>query len=265
MATSIEPGKIHRRALDGTEQMDYFFYLPKSGIQENRVMVTVHGISRNAEEHIAGFMAQAEQFGAAIIAPFFPKRDFPRYQRLGATVHEGRADFAFDRMLQQVSTILGFDPAPLKIFGFSGGGQFAHRYTMFYPKRVDRLVLGAPGWYTFPDPDSPYPFGLRSSEDWPRLRFTPRHFLATPTLVLVGENDDIRDQDLNKMRRIDAIQGLNRLERGERWAQAMSALARAYQINSNFRIELVPSATHAYESYLAHPPFAETVFDFLFA
>ena len=264
MPNSIEPGAIHRRTLDGTVQMDYFIYLPKSGIRENRVLVSIHGISRNAEEHIQGFSTQAEQFGVAIIAPLFPKSEFPRYQRLGATVHEGRADFAFDRILQESASLIGFDPAPLKIFGFSGGGQFAHRYAMFYPKRVSSLVLGAPGWYTFPDPDSPYPYGLRSSEEWPRLRFTPRHFLAIPTLVLAGENDDVRDDDLNKMRRIYAVQGLNRIERGEKWVQAMSAMARAFQVRSDFRFEPVPNASHAYESYLVHPPFAETIFNFLF-
>ena len=265
MPNSIEPGTIHRRALDGTVQMDYFIYLPESGIKDNRVLVTIHGISRNAEEHINGFSAQAEKFGAAIIAPLFPKNEFPRYQRLGATVHEGRADFAFDRIMQESAAVLGFEPAPLKIFGFSGGGQFTHRYAMFYPKRVERMVLGAPGWYTFPDPDSPYPFGMASSDEWPRLRFTPRHFLSIPTLVLVGENDDARDDDLNKVRRIDAVQGLNRVERGEKWVQSMNALARAFEVNSDFRFEAVPNASHAYESYLAHPPFAETVFDFLFA
>lgn len=264
MSNSLQPGIIHRRSLDGTVQMDYFIYLPKNGIRENRVLVTIHGISRNAEEHISGFIAQAELFGAAIVAPLFPKNEFPRYQRLGASVHEGRADFAFDRIIQEATSIIGIDPTPLRMFGFSGGGQFAHRYAMFYPKRVAGMVLGAPGWYTFPDPDQPYPYGLRSSKDWPRLRFTPRRFLTVPALVLVGASDDIRDVDLNKMRRIDAIQGLNRLERGEKWIQSMNALARAYQVPADFHFDLVPNATHAYESYLAHPPFAETVFSFLF-
>lgn len=244
--------------------MDYFIYIPDSGITDNRVLVTVHGISRNAEEHVDGFAAQAEKFGTAIIAPLFPKKEFHRYQRLGVTVHEGRADFAFDRILQEASQIIGVEPTPMRIFGFSGGGQFAHRYAMFYPKRVKRMVLGAPGWYTMPDPDTSYPFGLRSSDEWPRLRFTPRRFLSIPTLVLIGENDNIRDDDLNKMRRIDAVQGLNRLERGEKWIQSMNALARSFQIKPGFRLEIVPNATHAYESYLSHPPFAETVFHFLF-
>jgi pimeloyl-ACP methyl ester carboxylesterase len=264
MANTIEPGVIHHRALEGTVRIDYLIYLPQSGIRENRIFISIHGISRNAEEHVKGFIAQAEKTGTVIVAPLFPKNEFPRYQRLGATLHEGRADFAFDRILQEVQTMLNIDPAPLKIFGFSGGGQFAHRYAMFYPKRVSRLVLGAPGWYTFPNPDRTYPYGLRSSIDWPRLRFTPRHFLAIPTLVMVGENDNIRDEDLNKMRRIDAAQGLDRIERGEKWVLAMNAMARAYQTNTSFRFESVPNASHAYESYLAHPPFAETVFNFMF-
>jgi len=264
MPTRIEPGIIHRRSLDSTLQTDYFIYLPKSGMRENRVFVTIHGISRNAEEHVKGFAAQAEQFGSAIIAPLFPKEEFPRYQRLGATVHEGRSDLAFDRILQEALPLIGADPVPLRMFGFSGGGQFTHRYALFYPKRVAAMVLGAPGWYTFPDPDRPYPYGLRTSSEWPRLRFTPRRFLAIPTLVLVGENDDIRDEDLNTMRRIDAVQGLNRIERAERWVQAMNALARSFQVPTGFRFESVPNATHAYESYLSHPPFAESIFSFLF-
>ena len=264
MSNMIQPGTIHRCTLEGTVPMDYCVYLPKSGLRKSRVFISIHGISRNAEEHINGFAAQAEQFGAAIIAPLFSKREFPRYQRLGVTVQHGRADLSFDRILQEIPLILDVDPLPLKIFGFSGGGQFAHRYAMFYPKRVASLVLGAPGWYTFPDPDRNYPFGLGCSEDWPRLRFTPRHFLAIPTLVLVGENDDIRDDDLNKMRRIDSVQGLNRIERGEKWVHSMNAMARAFQTPIGFRFELVPNATHAYESYLSHPAFAETVFSFLF-
>jgi pimeloyl-ACP methyl ester carboxylesterase len=263
MAERITPGAVRRISLDGMP-LDYFVYLPEQGQREGRVFVTVHGISRNAEEHLHGFLSQAEVWGAAMIAPLFSEASFPRYQRLGNTIHDGRADLAFDRLLQDAEERLGIRPSPLRIFGFSGGGQFAHRYAMFYPKRVARVVLGAPGWYTFPDPDRLYPYGLRSSPDWPKLNFSPANFLQVPALVLVGDEDDIRDGDLNKMRRVDATQGLNRLERGQRWVGAMRALACAYGVPSDFRIEQVPNANHAYESYLAHPPFAEQVFGFLF-
>ncbi len=264
MSSQPIPGRVTRRAIDGLPQLDYFVYLPTAGQRQNRVFVSVHGISRNAAEHLAGFTAQAERYGAVMLAPLFPEEHFPRYQRLGSSFREGRADLAFDRALQDAAQWLGLDLERLHIFGFSGGGQFAHRYAMFYPRRVKRMVLGAPGWYTLPDPTRDYPNGLRSCGNWPKLRFTPARFLTIPTLVLVGELDDIRDDDLNKTRRIDAVQGLNRVERGERWVGSMRALARAFNLPSDFRLEIVPNANHAYESYLAHPPFAEQVFAFLF-
>lgn len=264
MPRPIPPGTIVRRSLDGMQQLDYFVYLPTQGQRNNRVFLSVHGISRNAEQHLEGFAAQAERYGAVMLAPHFPKSSFPTYQRLGSTAHQERADLAFDQMLQDAAAWLGITITPLHIFGFSGGGQFTHRYAMFYPKRVSRMVLGAPGWYTFPDPDHHYPIGLRSSEEWPRLKFSPARFLQIPTLVLVGEADDIRDEDLNKTRRIDAFQGLNRIERGERWINSMRALARAFNVPADLRFETLPNANHAYESYLAQPPFAEQVFSFLF-
>lgn len=264
MNRQLKTGTVFRRTLDGILPMDYFVYLPTQGQRDGRVFVSVHGISRNAEEHLQGFAAQADRCGAVMIAPLFPESNFPRYQRLGTSIHEGRADYAFDRLLQDATDWLGIKPAPLHIFGFSGGGQFVHRYALFYPRRVARMVLGAPGWYTFPDPERNYPLGLRSGREWPKLKFAPSRFLQIPTLVVVGEEDDIRDDDLNQTRRIDAFQGLNRVERGERWVNAMRSLGRAYNVPTDFRFEMVPNANHAYESYLAHPPFAERVFDHLF-
>lgn len=265
MTMELTPGKVIRRTLSGMQTIDYFVYVPTTGQRHKRVFISVHGISRNAEEHLRGFAAQAELYGAVMISPLFPADDFPSYQRLGTTAHQERADLAFDQMLQDASAWLQIEPWPIHIFGFSGGGQFAHRYAMFYPDKVARVVLGAPGWYTFPDPVRHYPLGLRSAEGWPCLKFSPLKFLSIPTLVLVGTEDDVRDDDLNTSRRIDAFQGLNRLERGKRWIDAMRALARAYNIPSEFRFETIPNANHAYESYIAYPPFCENVFDFLFA
>ena len=171
---------------------------------------------------------------------------------------------AFDHILQDAHEWLSIPLAPMHLFGFSGGGQFVHRYAMFYPKRVARMVLAASGWYTFPDPDRKYPYGLKSTKEWPRLFFNLEKFLSIPTLVLSGEEDDLREKDLNRTREIDCFQGLNRIERAERWVNSIRNMARAYNISSDFHLETVPNASHAYESFLGHPPFAERVFDFLF-
>lgn len=264
MTDILHPGKIYHRTIAGMSQMDYIVYIPKERSDETRIMCTIHGISRNALEHIKGFIPQAERYGSVIVAPLFPRINFPRYQQLGTSANQERADMAFNNILQDAQEWLNLPSAPILIFGFSGGGQFAHRYAMFYPKRVAKMVLAAPGWYSFPDPEQKYPYGIKSSLNWPKLTFAMEKFLQIPTLVLVGEEDDLRDADLNKERAIDAFQGLNRVERAEHWTAAARALGRSYDISTDFRLEMVPNANHAYESYLAHPPFAENVFDFLF-
>ena len=264
MVDAFQMGKVHHRTIDGMSQMNYFVYIPENRQDGNKILYTIHGISRNAEEHIHGFIAQAEKFGTILVAPLFLKENAPRYQQLGTNVQQERADMAFDHVLQDVQEWLGMPPAPMRMFGFSGGGQFVHRYAMFYPKRVARIVLAAPGWYTFPDPDRQYPYGLKATKAWPQLSFSLEKFLQLPTMVLVGEEDDLRDKDLNKDLKIDSFQGLNRIERAERWVSANRNLARSYDIAADFRLEMIPNASHSYESYMGHPPFAEQVFEFLF-
>lgn len=260
----LQPGKIYQRSIDGMSQMNYFVYVPQALSEEKKILYSIHGISRNAKEHIEGFTTQAEKHGVIIIAPLFPKASFPRYQQLGTAANQERADMAFDHVLQDAHEWLGIPPAPMHMFGFSGGGQFLHRYAMFYPKRIARMVLAAPGWYSFPDPDRKYPYGIKSTNDWPNLKFALEKFLQIPALILVGEEDDLRDKDLNKIREIDSFQGLNRVERAERWAAAVRALGRSYDIATDVRLESIPKASHAYESYQSYPPFAEKIFDFLF-
>lgn len=264
MIETIQPKKIHHRKIHGMSQMEYFVYIPDSHRDSRNILFTIHGISRNAKEHIHGLIPQADRHGTILVAPLFLKTNFPRYQQLGTNAQQERADMAFDHVLQDVHEWLKIPPAPMRLFGFSGGGQFLHRYAMFYPKRVARMVLAAPGWYTFPDPDRIYPYGLKSTRDWPHLTFSLGKFLQIPTMVLVGGEDDLRDKDLNTDREIDSFQGLNRVERAERWIGANRNLARSYDLPSDFRLEHVPNASHAYESYIAHPPFTEQVFGFLF-
>jgi len=264
MVNKLSPGKIQHRIVDGMSQMEYFFYIPESYAGDGKVFFSIHGISRNAEEHVQGFTAQAERYGTIVIAPLFLRENFPRYQQLGTSVQQERADMAFDHVLQDAHEWLSVPLSPMHIFGFSGGGQFVHRYALFYPKRVARMVLAASGWYTFPDPDRKYPYGLKSTRDWPRLSFNLEKFLSIPILILSGEEDDLRERDLNRVREIDCFQGLNRVERAQRWINSIKNMARAYDISSDFQLEMVPNASHAYESFVGHPYFAERVFDFLF-
>ena len=79
MNTTIISGTVAKRTLEGDPPLDYFAYMPRQGQRQGRVFVSVHGISRNAEQHLLGFAPQAERYGTVMLAPFFPEKDFPYY------------------------------------------------------------------------------------------------------------------------------------------------------------------------------------------
>ena len=148
-----------------------------------------------------------------------------------------------DRVLMETRQITGARSGRILLFGYSGGGQFGHRYMMAHPDAVERLVVGAAGWYTFPDPTREYPLGVKASASLPGVTFFSARFLMVPTCVLVGEADTARDADFNQDAEVDAQQGTTRLERGRRWVAAMSAAAAAAHCARH-------AAAHAGESAL---------------
>ena len=77
--------------------------------------MTVHGISRNAEEHAKKFAPYAEQYGVILIAPFFSEKDFPDYQRLGRKGRGERADSALKAIIKDLAESTGIH-LPEKIY-----------------------------------------------------------------------------------------------------------------------------------------------------
>lgn len=158
----------------------------------------------------------------------------------------------------------GADATKLYLFGYSGGGQFVHRYTKAYPDRVARLVVGAAGWYTFPDASTEYPLGLQPTSSLPELSWEEARFVQVPTMVVVGENDIGREASLNKAEVVDREQGTTRVERGQRWAEAMRQTAERHGISGNFRFQQLPRAAHSFSDCMDLGGMGPVVFEFLF-
>ena len=154
---AIEPGKVHVRHVTADPALRYFVYLPQKCSGYTSQFVSVHGVSRNAREHAERFSPLAEEYGVVLVAPLFSRRHFCDYQRLGREGGGRRADHAIQQITREIEYLTGADSSKISMFGFSGGGQFAHRYAMAYPDRVRQLVIGAAGWYTYPDDSRKYP------------------------------------------------------------------------------------------------------------
>lgn len=240
----------------------YYLYLPQITAGA-RVLVTVHGISRNAEEHARLFAPFAERYGVVLIAPVFPANRFAKYQQLGKAGHGKRADQTLHQILSEVGTLTGAAINRLYLFGFSGGGQFVHRYAMAYPERVARFMVGAAGWYTFPDATLKYPRGIKQRRDLPDVRLEPERFLKVPGGVVVGERDIKAGSALNKAPHLAEQQGRNRLARAQRWAKAMAAAAHDRGLDTRYVVHILPRCGHSFRRSMRRG-MGKYVFEYLF-
>jgi pimeloyl-ACP methyl ester carboxylesterase len=239
-----------------------YLYVPHRVEQPARLLVAVHGISRNAREHAELFATLAAERGVIVVAPRFGRKCFAGYQRLAPDRGGRPADAVFDEIIVEVRALLDLPEAPLHLFGFSGGGQFVHRYAMAHPEKVARAVIGAAGWYTFPDPGARYPRGLRVPSGRPALA-SPA-FLRVPMAAVVGDRDTARDDALNQSPRVDRQQGRDRFERGRRWVDAMRAAARCRGLDTRYEFVALPGVGHDFADAMMRGGMGQAVFAFLF-
>ena len=259
------PGwRILARTLARDSDQKYYLYIPSIRGANARTFIAVHGITRNAAEQAHLFAPFAERYGVVLIAPLFPKDRFQDYQRLGRRGKGERADLALDRIVAEVASQIEVKTSELYLFGYSGGGQFVHRYAMAHPERVARMALAAAGWYTFPDPTVNFPLGTKATSGLSDVRFNLARFLSVPTYLMVGEKDVMRDPELRKSRRLDRQQGITRLERGRRWIKTMAAAAKAYHLDTPHIFEVLPNSNHSFAECMELGDMGRRVFQFLF-
>ena len=239
---------------------DYLVYFPRRIDPAAPLLVSVHGISLNAREHVTLFGPLAEERGVVVVAPIFDPRRYRSFQRLKART---RADLFLNRVVDDVRRLTGGGSGRFAMFGFSGGGQFAHRYALVYPQRVRALIVAAPGWYTFPDQALMYPHGLAPNPRYPHVWCKLEEFLRIRTRVVVGEADIDRDDSLNTDPDVDR-QGRNRLERASRWAAALRRAAAEHGMLPSVSLVTLPGVTHSFSESIAQGGLARIIFEALY-
>jgi pimeloyl-ACP methyl ester carboxylesterase len=145
-----------------------------------------------------------------------------------------------------VAALLGGLSDRIHLFGYSAGGQFAHRFALAYPERIAKLAVGAAGRYTFPDPEQRYPRGLRKAETRLGRPIDLEAFLRLPIRVWVGAEDIEQDDRLTRNEKVMEQQGPDRLARAQRWVDAVAQAAAGRGIESGIALEVVPQAAHSF-------------------
>lgn len=253
------------RACQAVPDAQYFYARPPGPAADAPVLVSVHGISRNAREHVRTFAHVCNSLGWVVVAPLFRAGSFPKYQQLGfARKHaHPRADLALDAILDEVTALTGANTERVYMYGYSGGGQFVHRYAMVNPHRVIAAALGAPGWYTFPDAGAPFPRGLRLDAKAAGFHLDGVNALRVPTAVFVGAQDLGRDDSLNTSPKIDSQQGRTRPERGRRWITAIRAAARSHGLDTRYEYQELEGCGHSFTECMATGRMHAKALDFL--
>ena len=249
-----------------TDGQTYFLYVPKQYYANKEsvssILAIIHGYTGNqkgakgieiTKKNLSRWIPYAEKYNCILVAPHFDEVTFDNdYQRLNL---DGiRSDLRLNSIIDSIKTAFpDLKDSKLKLFGFSGGGQFVHRYCAFHPDMVDKAVVGASGWYMWPDDELDYPLGTRLNK-FPQIkdRIDLKKFIQTDMMVIVGDADRKQGafRDSYKDADLDKIQGENRLERAKRWVNELNILDYKNNIKSNVKIEIAENTEHEISSSL---------------
>ena len=220
----------------------------------DKIVLVFHGMNRNAEHYLAGWIAHADENSLLVLCPKFTKEKYPGtgYYHTGNIMSrtdgsgrlqpkDSRVFPAVDRLISEVKARTEAYESPVVLFGHSAGGQFLHRYALFGGNTEAVLIMPANGGlYTMPDSTVPFPYGLGGV---PLGDEELAAAFAKPVVLLLGEADVKRTSNLRMTPEADR-QGLNRLERGRNFFAAAKQKAEELGVPFNWRLVTVPGVGH---------------------
>lgn len=201
----------------GAPKREYYAFVPLECSPTAEPLILVHGISRNAAELILRFADLAERFGIPLIAPLFRQETYGHYQQAIDSKRALRSDLALCDILEDSACRFGLRTRRIALFGFSGGAQFAHRFSLIHPQRIRVCIPASAGWYTMPDTTQKWPLGLAGMPGGPldqAARTVPFH-------LIVGQRDRYEDVALRRDAELDRLQGADRRSRAKAWHRAL--------------------------------------------
>lgn len=177
-------------------RFSYYVYVPDSINQKEppvyKIVCIVHGTARTIEGYRRAYREFANKNKLIVITPLFPgglfdNHDFNSYKLL---VYNGvRYDLILLSMIDELSRRYRIEKEKFLMCGFSGGGQFVHRFFYVHPERLMGICIGAPGRITYIDDNVDYFWGTRDFEKIFDKKINIEAMRKVPIQLLIGEND----------------------------------------------------------------------------
>jgi pimeloyl-ACP methyl ester carboxylesterase len=224
-----------------------------------RLLVAVHGTLRVVALYRDVFADFAERHRLIVLAPLFPggitsPADLSSYKLLRAgTLHY---DSILLSMVEEVGEKYGIDIRRFLLFGFSGGGHFAHRFFYLHPDRLAAVSIGAPGVVTLLDRERDFWVGVRNFEALFGRRLDIEAMRATPVQMVIGAEDKETWEITIRPGNAWYMEGAD-LAGGDRLARLRALKASFEAAGIAVRHDVVPDAAHRME------PMVPAVEDFL--
>ena len=237
--------------------IEVFYHVPAAYSASSKVVFALHGGSRDAEGVRNNMIQKSIEYNFVLIAPKFSSQNFSLGDgyNLGNVYDDGdnpststlndEDEWSFsiiEPLFDSVVSSLSLTEEKYNLFGFSAGAQFVHRFIQFKPNaRFNKVVAGAAGWYTVPDNNIPFPYGLDNSI---LTNTNLSNLLSKDLYIQVGALDnDPNSVGLRHNEYADA-QGLNRVTRAVHFFENGQNIAESSNYNLNWSLHIIQGAGH---------------------
>ena len=232
--------------------VELYYKLPNEINNDTKLIFVIHGASRDVKRYLEAWLEQSKDKNVILVAPFFSKDSFQYYNTLGLASSSGKTfKNSKTKLTNSISSFFTFFKSKYdlktetyRIFGFSGGSQFVHRYMMYgTDERVELAAIGSAGWYTFLN-NEPFPFGITNMPvDKNRLDW----FLSKEVLFIVGKNDNDPNHSSLNSNYGAKKQGAHRHQRGESYFNNLINYAEINEMPFRWRFRSVEGLDHNIE------------------
>lgn len=251
-----------------SKTLSVFYFIPENLVEETPILLVFHGANRNASTYRDALINKATEKGVIVIVPEFSEVAFPggNAYNLGNVYQNGEQPSPETQNLEPDWTFSIIEPlfdfvriqlqntnTTYAMYGHSAGAQFVHRFLLFKPEnRVEKSVVSAAGWYTFPNKNINFPYGLKNSILENR---STASFFEETIFVQVGENDNNPNETGLRRNTQADLQGIHRLERAtnffgfasQKAAQENHIFNWSFHSISNANHNLIPASQNAFD------------------
>ncbi|MGL4992958.1 MAG: hypothetical protein ACRC6R_02305 [Bacteroidales bacterium] len=233
------------------------YFIPDGDMGKMPILFVLPGLNRNAGDYLQAWKSAAKSKGIMVFALEFPSSYYPSsdYTEGGIFKNdniqpEDQWSFSIiDPLFDYICNELSIKQSGYDLWGHSAGAQFVHRYLLFKPDSpIIRAISANAGWYTVPDMDIEFPYGLKNS---PSNENSLSKSLSRDLIIQLGTADNnVDDPNLNHSEGADK-QGAHRYERGLHfWSRSLS-ISESYTSFGWHKIE-VEGVGHSYTQMVAN-------------